>query len=273
LLAIYATNLDEFFMVGVAGLRDEPGVTIDAIAERVNELAPSSARVFGSAVRPALAEAGIHIASCDALLESELAELDSTFREEIFPVLTPLAVGPGRPFPYISNLSLNLAVCVRDPVTGGEVFARVKVPNQLLPRFIRMGESTFVPLEDVIAHHLGAVFPGVEILRHSLFRVTRDAEFTVTDQADDLLTTVKHELRGRRLGQVVRVEIGADMDMNTREWLIGRLDVEERQVYEVDGLLDMSDLWQMYRLEWHAGSGEAASSRGRPPGCQLAEAL
>jgi polyphosphate kinase len=154
------------------------------------------------------------------LLESELAELDRIFREEIFPLLTPLAVGPGRPFPYISNLSLSLAVRLRDPVTGDEAFARVKVPKELLPRFIRLGESTFVPLEDVIAHHLGALFPGMEILRHSLFRVTRDAG-------------------RRRCGKVVRLEIASDMDLDTREWLIGRLGVEERQVYAVDRPQDM----------------------------------
>jgi polyphosphate kinase len=178
-----------------------------------------------------------------------MLELDRIFREEIFPVLTPLAVGPGRPFPYISNLSLSLAVWLRDPVTGTETFARVKVPKEVLPRFIPIGESTFVPLEDVIARHLSDLFPGMEILRHSMFRVARDADFTVSDEADDLLRAVEDELRRRRFGEVVRLELGADMDPDLRERLIAWLDVEERQVYDVGGMLDMSDLWQIHGLE------------------------
>ena len=262
-LAIYTTNLDEFFMVRVAGLHDQvdagvdvrgkdglsPGHVIDEIAARVRELERRRVDVFAREILPALGEAGIRIRSCESCDEPELAELDRIFREEIFPVLTPLAVGPGRPFPYISNLSLSLAVWLRDPVTGVETFARVKVPKEVLPRFIPVGHSTFVPLEDLIARHLGDLFPGMEIVRHSMFRVTRDADFTVSDEADDLLQAVEDELRRRRFGEVVRLELGADMEPSLRERLIGWLDVEERQVYDVAGLLDMSDLWQIHGLE------------------------
>ena len=265
-LAIYTTNLDEFFMVRLAGLHDQldagvearpqdglsPRETIDAIASRVTELERRRAAEFERAIRPALAEAGIGIRYCEACDEAELHELDRIFRDEIFPVLTPLAVGPGRPFPYISNLSLSLAVWLCDPVTYSETFARVKVPKEVLPRFIPIGKSTFVPLEDVIARHLGALFPGMEILRHSMFRVTRDADFTVSDEADDLVRAVEDELRRRRFGEVVRLEVGSDMDEDLRQRLVSWLDVEERQVYDVEGLLDMGDLWQIHRIEGHA---------------------
>ena len=134
---------------------------------------------------------------------------DRLFHEQIFPVLTPLAVGPGRPFPYISNLSLSIGVWLRDPVTDTELFARVKVPKEVLPRFIDLGENTFVPLEAVIARHLDALFPGMELLRHAFFRVARDADFEVSDEADDLLRAVENELRQRRFGEVVRLEVDA----------------------------------------------------------------
>src|SRR6185437_10105370 len=156
------------------------------------------------------------------------------------------------PFPYISNLSLSLAVWLRDPVTLNETFARVKVPKEVLPRFVQIGSSTFVPLEHVIARHLGELFPGMEILRHSMFRVTRDADFTVSDEADDLLRAVEDELRRRRFGEVVRLEVGSDMEPDLRERLVSWLDVEERQVYDVDGLLDYGDLWEIHRIEGHS---------------------
>jgi polyphosphate kinase len=264
-LAIYTTGLDEFFMVRVAGLHDQvdagvdargrdglsPNETIEAIGSRVRELGRRRARVFEREIRPALGRAGIRIAPVATCDESELAELDRVFRTEIFPVLTPLAVGPGRRFPYISNLSLSLAVRLRDPVTDGQTFARVKVPKEVLPRFIAIGRSTFVPLEDVIARHLGALFPGMEILRHSVFRVTRDADFTVSDEADDLLRAVEDELRRRRFGEVVRLELSSDMDPDLRERLIDWLDVDEHQVYDVDELPDLGDLWQLHGLEAH----------------------
>ncbi len=265
-LAIYTTNLDEFFMVRVGGLHDQvdagvdarrpdgltPGETIDAIASRVTGLDERCSRLFRSELRPALESAGIRMLTCEECSPEELREVDRHFAEEIFPVLTPLAVGPGRPFPYISNLSLSLAVWLRDPVTLSETFARVKVPKEVLPRFIPIGESTFVALEHVIARHLGELFPGMEILRHSTFRVTRDADFTVSDEADDLLRAVEDELRRRRFGEVVRLEVGSDMEPELRERLVAWLDVEERQVYDVDGLLDMGDLWEIHRVDGHS---------------------
>jgi polyphosphate kinase len=178
--------------------------------------------------------------------------MERHFREEIFPVLTPLAIGPGRPFPYISNLSLSLLVRLRDPELDHDSFARVKVPKEVLPRFVEISKQTFIPLEDIIAHHLDALFPGMEIISHDLFRVTRDADFEINDEADDLLQAVEDELRRRRFGEVVRLEVDAGMDPAIRARLIEWLGVEELQVYDVDGLLDLSDLWQIAGVEGHA---------------------
>ena len=166
-------------------------------------------------------------------------------------MLTPLAVGPGRPFPYISNLSLSLAVWLRDPMTELELFARVKVPKEVLPRFMAIGDSTFVPLESLIARHLDALFPGMEVQRHAFFRVTRDADFEVSGEADDLLRAVEAELRQRRFGEVVRLEVSADMDPDLRTFLVESLGVEESEVEDVRGLLDLTDLWQLHGLEGH----------------------
>ena len=263
-LAIYESNLDEFFMVRVAGLHDQvdagidtpgadgltPSETIDAIAERVRELDRRHGQAFGD-IRDALGAKGVKIAACEDCTEAELAELDRLYREEIFPVLTPLAVGPGRPFPYISNLSLSIAVWLRDPVADTETFARVKVPKEVLPRFVRVGEATFVPLENVIARNLDQLFPGMEIVRHDFFRVTRDADFTVSDEADDLVRAIEDELRRRRFGEVVRLEVGATMDADLRARLVDWLEVEERQVYDAAGPLDLADLWEVHGIEGH----------------------
>src|SRR4030095_5277600 len=153
-------------------------------------------------------------------------------------VLTPLAVGPGRPFPYISNLSLSIGVFVRDPVSDLETFARVKVPKEVLPRFVPIGDDTFIPLESVIARHLDELFPGMEMLRHDFFRVSRDADFTVSDEADDLLQAVEDELRRRRFGEVVRLEVASTMDPDMREYLIEQLAIDETEGVDVDGLPD-----------------------------------
>ena len=225
-LAIYASNLDEFYMVRVAGLHDQvdagidargpdglaPSETIERIAERARELGHRHSRQWEDVVRPRLAEQGIRVLDCADCEGEELEAIDRQFSEQIFPVLTPLAVGPGRPFPYISNLSLSLAVWLRDPVSRTETFARVKVPKEVLPRFVPIGDDVFVPLETIIARHLDQLFPGMEILRHDFFRVTRDADFTVSDEADDLLRAVEDELRRRRFGEVVRLEISSSMD-------------------------------------------------------------
>ncbi|MEA2388197.1 MAG: polyphosphate kinase [Thermoleophilaceae bacterium] len=262
-LAIWASNLDEFFMVRVAGLHDqvEAGIdaasadglsaseTIDRIVERVAAQSGRQSREWEESVRPELAEHGIRVVSCDACDAEEQARVDRIFHEQIFPALTPLAVGPGRPFPYISNLSLSVAVWVRDPVSEIELFARVKVPKEVLPRFVPIGGGAFVPLEEVIARHLDRLFPGMEIVHHDVFRVARDADFTVSDEADDLLEAVEQELRRRRFGEVVRLEVGSSMDPDLRGRLVDWLEVEERQVYEVDGMLDPTDLWQLHGLE------------------------
>jgi polyphosphate kinase len=202
-------------------------------------------------VRPELEKHGIRIVNCEECDGDELDAADRRFSEQIFPTLTPLAVGPGRPFPYISNLSLSIAVWVRDPVTENETFARVKVPKEVLPRFIEIGTDTFIPLESVIARNLDRLFPGMEIVTHDFFRVTRDADFTVSDEADDLLRAVEYELRRRRFGEVVRLEVGAGMDERLRSRLVDWLAVEQRQVYDVDGMLDLADLMEIYEVDGH----------------------
>ncbi|HUA43596.1 MAG TPA: polyphosphate kinase 1 [Solirubrobacteraceae bacterium] len=264
-LAIFTTNLDEFFMVRVAGVHDQLDARIDArgpdglspsqvlegIAEKVTELDRRHARQFGEMVRPALAEHGIRILNCEQ--SSAPAELmERQFREQIFPVLTPLAIGPGRPFPYISNLSLSLIVRLHDPDLDHEVYARVKVPKEVLPRFVEISRNTFIPLEDIIAQHLDALFPGLDILSYDMFRVTRDADFDVSDEADDLLQAVEDELRRRRFGEVVRLEVGAGMDPALRARLIDWLGVDDVQVYDVEGMLDLGDLWEIAGLDGHA---------------------
>ena len=264
-LAIFTTNLDEFFMVRVAGVHDQLDARIDArgadrlspsqvlqgISEKVREMDRRQAREFTEIVRPELAQNGIRIVSCEE--SSAPASLIARhFREEIFPVLTPLAIGHGRPFPYISNLSLSLIVRLHDPDLDQEVYARVKVPKEVLPRFVEISPDTFIPLEQIIASHLEALFPGMDILSYDMFRVTRDADFEVSDEADDLLEAVEDELRRRRFGEVVRLEVGASMDPSLRTRLIEWLGVEDVQVYDVEGLLDLSDLWQIAGLDGHS---------------------
>jgi polyphosphate kinase len=264
-LAIFSTNLDEFFMVRVAGVHDQIDARIDArgpdglsptrvlaeIHERVTELNRRQARQFIDVVRPELAKHDIRILDGEPLsAPPELMERQ--FREQIFPVLTPLAIGPGRPFPYISNLSLSLIVRLHDPDLDHEVFARVKVPKEVLPRFVEIEPDTFIPLEHIIAQHLDALFPGMEIRSYDMFRVSRDADFDVSDEADDLLEAVEDELRRRRFGEVVRLEVGASMDPALRSRLIEWLGVDEVQVYDVEGMLDFSDLWQIAGLDGHA---------------------
>ncbi|MEA2307452.1 MAG: polyphosphate kinase [Solirubrobacteraceae bacterium] len=262
--AIFTSNLDEYFMIRVAGVHDQidagidapradgrtPNETLDAIRERTVGLVERQTRCVDRDLRPALEEHGISILPLDAVTEAQRRELDERYRRQIFPVLTPLAVGLGRPFPYISNLSLSLAVLVRDGQSAHTTFARVKVPKEMLPRFVPLEGSpcSFVALEDVIAANLPSLFPGMEILDHGFFRVTRDADFEVSDEADDLLQAVEAELRRRRFGEVVRVEVGASMSATLRHALTEALEVEPRQVYDVDGLLDLNDLWQIVKL-------------------------
>jgi len=270
--AIYSQNLDEFFMVRVAGLQEyvdagverpredgrSPAETIAAIGAEVREQSRRLTGCLDGTLRPRLAEHGIRIQTCDQVDPRYRDALDERFQRQIFPVLTPLAVGLGRPFPYISNLSLSLAVMVRDPQTEQETFARVKVPKEMLPRFVPIGDGrTFVPLEDLIAQHLDALFPGMEIVDVDVFRVTRDADFTIDDEADDLLRAVEQELRRRRFGEVVRVEVGAGMSHRLREPLVRALDIDEGELFEVDGLLDLKDLWDIVRISGFADLRDA----------------
>jgi polyphosphate kinase len=233
----FSSNLDEFFMVRVAGLigqassglavRSVDGLTpreaLAAIRERVAELVDAQSQLWRKKLRPALDDAGISITTIDALSGKDRSELERGFAHEIFPVLTPLGVGPGQPFPYISGLSLSLGVLARDAQTGEERFARVKVPERL-PRFVPLAEGgRFVPLEDVIAHFLPELFPGIEIVERAAFRVTRDADFEVSDEADDLLEAVELELQRRRFGDVVRLEVASSMS----DAMLRRLDLEQ----------------------------------------------
>jgi polyphosphate kinase len=261
-LAIWVDNLDDFFMIRVAGLHDQIDARIDArgpdglpatrtlqsIASRLSVQYRRHSRAFERGVLPTLAERGVKIVDCRQSA-APAEQLKRHFRDQIFPVLTPLAIGHGRPFPYISNLSLSLIVRMHDPELATEVFARVKVPKEVLPRFVEIAKDTYIPLEDIIAHHLDELFPGMEILSYDYFRVTRDADFEISDEADDLLQAVEDELRRRRFGEVVRLEVGADMDPVLRSRLIEWLDIEEVDVYDVAGPLDLSDLWQIADLD------------------------
>ena len=287
-LAIYTSNLDEFVMVRLAGLHDQVDAGIDArkaddlspsqqiasIGQRLRDLGERQSREWEERVRPALADHGIRVVQVEDLTGEEAEAANRLFYEQVFPVLTPLAVGPGRPFPYISNLSLSLAVWLRDPETDLELFARVKVPKEVLPRFMAIGDSTFVPIESLIARHLDALFPGMEVQRHTFFRVTRDADFEVSGEADDLLLAVEAELRQRRFGEVVRLEVSADMDPDLRSFLVEALGAEESEVEDVRGLLDLTDLWQLHGLEGHqdlreeswkpVSAGPFSSTEGKP---------
>jgi polyphosphate kinase len=263
-LAIFSSNLDEFFQVRVAGLKDQVagGVTTRTpdgrtaaeqlldIRDRVEALCRYQQHLFLDRVVPALAERGVRFSSYDELDEDDRKHLDEVFDERVFPVLTPLAVDPGHPFPYISDLSLNLAVVVHDPTSGARRFARVKVPN-LLPRFVVMPDGErFVPLEQVIAAHLHTLFPGMEIGSHHTFRVTRNADLTLEEEeADDLLAAVELELRRRRFGRAVRLEIDHDMSDEIRDLLKRELDVDDEDIYPQAGPLDLSGLWSVHALD------------------------
>jgi polyphosphate kinase len=262
--AIFAQNLDEFFQVRVAGLKDQVagGVTkrtpdgrtptqqLAEIRERVSKLLTTQEQVFLDQIVPGLAEAGVRFSSWAELDDDDLEYLGAQFEERIFPVLTPLAVDPGHPFPYISDLSLNLAVVVGDPATGERRFARVKVPP-LLPRFVVMPDGErFVPLEQVISAHLAQLFPGMEVLEHHPFRVTRNADLTLEDEeADDLLAAVEVELRRRRFGKAVRLELETTVTDEVRALLQRELDLDDDDIYVCAGPLDLSGLWSLQGLD------------------------
>jgi polyphosphate kinase len=262
-LAIFASNLDEFFMVRVAGLkrRQTTGLGIRSadglgireqlirISRRARELSAEHARSFLEDVRPGLAEAGLHIVLWRDLPAEQQVPLHEWFRAQLFPVLTPLAVDPAHPFPYISGLSLNLAVLVRDPDTDTEHFARVKIPNNV-KRFLEVtadGTVAYLPLEELIGAHLQQLFPGLEVIGHHPFRVTRNADVEVEEDRDeDLLQALERELARRRFGPAVRLEVADDMDPHVLDLLVRELEITDDDVSRVPGLLDLASLWQLY---------------------------
>ena len=261
--AYFSSNLDEFFQVRVAGLmgQEEAGLlvrspdgrtapeTLAAIREKTLELTAAQAKLWKRELRPALADAGVIVGEVEDCNRKELEELEQRFWRDIFPILTPLAVGPGQPFPYISPLSLSLGIFVRDPDSGEERFARVKVP-ELLPRFFSIGtRGLFLPLERVIRHFLPRLFPGMEIVECSAFRVTRDADLEVSDEADDLLEAVQDELRRRRFGDVVRVEVSGSVSERMLERLERGLSASTEQIYLIPGLLDLAELQELVSID------------------------
>jgi polyphosphate kinase len=264
-LAIFSQNLDDFFQVRVAGLKEQvlaavavsspdgmsPTEQLKAIRARVEHLSRRQVGLYNNHIVPALAAAGIAVVRADEVGKKELAQLHTVFREQIFPVLTPLAVDPGHPFPYISHLSLNLAVRVRDPLRRQVRFARVKVPP-VLPRFIALVEGErYVPLEDVISLHLPSLFPGMEIVAHHPFRVTRDGDLDDVDSdAEDLLAAIQTELRRRRRhARVVRLEVDPGMSAEVLDLLMRELELQPQDVYQLDGLLDMGSVGVLTHLD------------------------
>jgi polyphosphate kinase len=264
-LAIFSRNLDEFFQIRVSGLREQvsagvagtspdgmsPREQIEAIRARAQELVATQMQLFEREVKPLLRTGGIRITDWEELKGTQRRELQQVFEERIFPVLTPLAVDPAHPFPYISDLSLNLAVLVRDPRSGARRFARVKVPP-LLPRFLKLsGGRRFVPIEQVIAANLDHLFPGIEIVEHHPFRVTRDADVEVeVDEADDLLVALESLLRDRqRTPEAVRLEVASSMPQPLRAMLLRELHLTASDLYAIDGPLDLGDLWSLTELK------------------------
>jgi len=262
-LKVFSEMLDEFFMVRVAGLTGQAAAGVNtrspdgrtprqALAEartQVTELYKRQSKLWADVLRPALAAEGIVVGGVDELNDEERAQLDDRFEREIYPVLTPLAVGPGQPFPYISPLSVSLALFVEDPDSGEVRFARVKVPEGL-PRFLPVGRrGRFLPLERVLSHYLPRLFPGMEVLERSLFRVTRDADLEVSDEADDLLEAVEIELRRVRFGEVTRLEVAESMSRAMREQIQTGLGVADDLVYPLEGMLDLADLGQLWLVD------------------------
>ncbi|RNE64038.1 RNA degradosome polyphosphate kinase [Cryobacterium tepidiphilum] len=268
-LAIFASNLDEFFMVRVAGLKRRiltglavptnvgraPADVLSDISKAAHVLQERHARDYQELVRPALAEAGIEVVTWDSLSDGEREALRDYFSKQIFPVLMPLAVDPAHPFPYISGLSLNLAVRVRNSKTGRQEFARLKVP-QMLPRVVRVGplESMehlrYVTLEDLIANHLGDLFPGMEILEHHTFRITRNEDVEVEeDETENLIKALEKELLRRRFGPPIRLEITEDMDDVTLGLLVRELDITAQEVYRLPPPLDLRAMFDISRID------------------------
>jgi polyphosphate kinase len=262
-LAIFASNLDEFFMVRVAGLKRRiaagvavraasglmPRAVLEQIWEVTDELASRHAAVFRDDIVPALAKEGIELVRWEDLDRDEQKYCKKLFKDRVFPVLTPLAVDPAHPFPYISGLSLNLAVLVRNPKTDKEHFARVKVPP-IFSRFVSLGNQRFVPLEEVIGEHLKRLFPGMEVLSVNTFRVTRNEDLEVEeDDAENLLKALEKELLRRRFGPPVRLEVQENIDDHVLELLTSELDVSEAEVFRLPGPLDLRGLHDIADLD------------------------
>ncbi len=256
-LAIFSSNLDEFFMVRVAGHLDAleamrpssapDGMTredtLAAIAARAGELVAEQGRLWKHEIAPALAREGLAVFTREDLDDRAMRKVKSTFTSEIFPVLTPLALSPGQPFPYISGLSLNMGATVTDPTNEESRFARVKLTPGL-PRFLRVPGGV-VPSEQIVRSELARVFPGMEVTDTALFRVTRDADFSISDEADDLLGAVEAQLHSRRFGDVVRLEVERSARKGMVSELAEQLGVVARDVYRISGLLDLTCLWEL----------------------------
>ena len=262
--SIFSSNLDEFFQVRVAAMTDQEAAGITALLpdgisparqlkmalERVRELCARQQRLALDVLFPQLAREGIHVCRWSDLTAEERSACERFYEERVFPVLTPLAVDPAHPFPYVSNLSFSIAAMIRDDVTGEERFARVKVPT-LFPRLYEIpGTTRFIPVEDVIIAQLGTLFPGMTVSRTTTFRVTRNADLTLEDEeADDLLQAVEMELRRRRFGRAVRLEIDRTVDAEMRRLLMEEHDLSERDVIDVDGLIDLTCLMQIHSID------------------------
>jgi len=267
-LAIFASNLDEFFMVRVAGLKRRimtglavptnvgraPQDVLADISESAHALQLRHARVWLDEVQPALTEAGIEVLTWDALTEDEQSALYEYFQTQVFPVLMPLAVDPAHPFPYISGLSLNLAIRIRNAKTGRQEFARLKVPP-MLPRVVAVpgntaGRARYLPLEQLIAHHLGDLFPGMEILEHHAFRLTRNEDVVIEeDETENLIQALEAELLRRRFGPPIRLEVTEEMDEVTLDLLLNELEVTDQEVYRLPGPLDLRGLFDLARIK------------------------
>ncbi|MDO5678087.1 MAG: RNA degradosome polyphosphate kinase [Propionibacteriaceae bacterium] len=257
-LAIFSSNLDEFFMVRVAGLKRRiaaglavptvtgkmPGELHAELLDKVARLVQEQSDVFQNDVRPALRDEGIEILRWDELTAAEKDSMRELFADRIFPVLTPLAVDPSHPFPYISGLSLNLAVLLRNPATGARQFARVKVPP-VLSRFVKLAEGRYVPLEEIISRHLGQLFAGMQVLSHTTFRVTRNEDIEVEeDDAENLLFALERELLRSKVGRPpVRLEVEEDIDEPMLEMLVGELGIRENEVFRLPAPLDLTGLF------------------------------
>ncbi|SDO99537.1 polyphosphate kinase [Microbacterium sp. ru370.1] len=266
-LAIFASNLDEFFMVRVAGLKRRivtglavptnvgraPLDVLADISAEAHRLQLRHAAAWTEKVRRALAESGIEVVTWDSLDEATAARLTEYFQRNVFPVLMPLAVDPAHPFPYISGLSLNLAIRIRNARTGRQEFARLKVPP-MLPRFVEVAGDgpgvRYLPLEELISNHLGDLFPGMEVLDHHAFRLTRNEDMTIEeDETENLIQALEAELLRRRFGPPIRLEITEDMDDVTRALLLGELDITEQEVYRLPGSLDLRGLFDLSRID------------------------